>query len=54
MDIDTAKTLVSVALVAAIAAFSYVSLRMLVSEVVRDLKAGWAERARPDRNLPAA
>ena len=44
MDVSTAKTLVSALLVCAIVAFSVVSLRMFVREVVRDLRAARAQR----------
>ena len=45
MDVSIAKTLVSLTLVLAIVIFSLVSIEMLVSKVVRDFKAVWAERA---------
>lgn len=44
MDLSTAKTLVSALLVSAIVLFSVYSVRMLIIEIARDLKAGRAQR----------
>ncbi|GEP12604.1 hypothetical protein [Methylobacterium gnaphalii] len=45
MDVATAKTLVSLALLICIAVFSYMSFEMFVTQMVKDLRASWAERA---------
>lgn len=44
VDLSTAKTLVSALLVSAIVLFSVYSVRMLIIEIARDLKAGRAQR----------
>lgn len=60
MDADTAKTLVSAALVSGIAVFSLVSLRALLARVAEDLQAARRVpvripvRARRSRNEPEA
>ncbi|GLS46499.1 hypothetical protein [Methylobacterium brachythecii] len=45
MDVATAKTLVSLALLICIAIFSYVSFEMFITQMVKDLRASWAQRA---------
>ncbi|GEO99298.1 hypothetical protein [Methylobacterium haplocladii] len=45
MDVATAKTLVSLTLIVAIAIFSYVSIEMFVRQMVKDLRVAWTERA---------
>ncbi len=45
MDVATAKTLVSLTLIVAIAMFSFVSIEMFVRQMVKDLRVSSAERA---------
>lgn len=46
MDTETAKMLVGAALVVAIGAFTILSLGQSLRDMLTDLRAGWAERAR--------
>ncbi|MCE4224593.1 hypothetical protein HCU64_12580 [Methylobacterium sp. C25] len=45
MDVATAKTLVSLALLICIAIFSYMSFEMFITQMIKDVRASWAERA---------
>ena len=54
MDVETAKTLVSVILVMSIALFSYVSLEMLFKQVTKDLQAARAQRSEAAQRVEQA
>lgn len=54
MDAETAKTLVSAALVSGIAVFSLVSLRAVVAQVAEDLQAARRVPARIPVRAPQA
>ncbi|MCJ2033193.1 hypothetical protein [Methylobacterium sp. J-068] len=46
MDIETAKMLVGAALVVAIGAFSVLTVGWMIRDMLHDLRAGRADRAR--------